>query len=266
MDILSSSIDYLKGVGPTRADLLKKELRIFTYGDLLFHYTFMYIDRSKIHNVSELTYDMPYVQIKGVVTKLEEKGKKRAKRLIAYFKDETGIIELVWFKGARWIKSSIQINKEYIVFGKPTVFSNKLNIAHPEIDIVEQKEISSSTLQGVYNSTEKLNAKGLSSRAISKLVRTLLPLLKNHIQETLSATLIKNLNLPTREEALYDIHNPIDRRALIRAQKRLKFEEFFFLQLHLLKMKLGRVHRCKGYRLSDIGDGFNDFYKKIVRS
>jgi ATP-dependent DNA helicase RecG len=263
MHILSTPIDYLKGVGPIRADLLKKELGIFTYNDLLQHYPFRYIDKSKLHNISELRQDMPYIQIKGCVIKFEEKGHKRAKRLIAHFKDETGIVELVWFKGIRWIKSGVKLNQQYIVFGKPSAYSGNFNIVHPEMDLVEQQQISAS-LQAVYHSTELLNAKGLSSRAIGKLTKVLLPLLKNHLDETLSPHLISKLNLPSREESFLDIHHPKDAKGLVRAQKRLKFEEFFFLQLHLLKMKLTRRQKCKGYNLDNLGEGFNDFYKKYL--
>ena len=263
MHILSTPIDYLKGVGPIRADLLKKELGIFTYNDLLQHYPFRYIDKSKLHNISELRQDMPYIQIKGCVIKFEEKGHKRAKRLIAHFKDETGVVELVWFKGIRWIKSGVKLNQQYIVFGKPSAYSGKFNIVHPEMDLVEQQQ-NSASLQAVYHSTELLNAKGLSSRAIGKLTKVLLPLLKNHLDETLSPHLISKLNLPSREESFFDIHHPKDAKGLVRAQKRLKFEEFFFLQLHLLKMKLTRRQKCKGYNLDNLGEGFNDFYKKYL--
>ena len=207
MHILSTPIDYLKGVGPARADLLKKELGIFTYNDLLEHYPFRYIDRSKFYNISELRQDMPYIQIKGCVIKFEEKGNKRAKRLIAHFKDETGMVELVWFKGTRWIKSGLKLNKQYIVFGKPSIYSGKFNIVHPEMDLQEEKQQISTSLQAVYHSTELLNAKGLTSRAIGKLTKVMLPLLENQLEETLSATLISELNLPSREASFFNIHN-----------------------------------------------------------
>ena len=260
MHILSTPIEYLKGVGPSRADLLKKELKIFTYGDLLSHYPFRYIDKSKIYKISELTKDLPYIQVKGFIVRFEEKGLKRKKRLIAYLKDETGITELVWFKGIRWIKSAIKLNTEYLVFGKPSFYNGKLNIAHPEMDLIEDNHEDINKLKAVYSSTEKLNSKGLSSRVISKLIHSLLPLLKHHLEETLSLEIIKRLNLPSREESLFDIHFPSSARRLVRAQKRLKFEEFFFLQLHLLKMQLTRNSRNKGYTLDKIGDCFNNFY------
>ena len=262
MHILDTPIDFLKGVGPLRSDLLKKELRIFTYGDLLMHYPFRYIDRSKIHTIAELREAMPNIQLKGKIIKFEEKGQKRAKRLIAHFQDETGVIELVWFKGARWIRSSIKLHTEYIVFGKPSAFKGNFNIVHPEMDMQEENQQFTAGLQPVYHATELLNAKGLSSRAIGKLTKELLPFLKNQLEETLSLSLVAKLNLPTRIQALVDVHQPKDAKNLVRAQKRLKFEEFFFLQLHLLKLKLTRNKKFKGYPFENLGEGFNDFYKK----
>ena len=262
MHILDTPIDFLKGVGPLRSDLLKKELRIFNYGDLLMHYPFRYIDRSKIHTIAELRESMPNIQLKGKIIKFEEKGQKRAKRLIAHFQDETGIVELVWFKGARWIRSSIKLHTEYIVFGKPSAFKGNFNIVHPEMDMQEENQQFTTGLQAVYHATELLNAKGLNSRSIGKLIKGLLPLLKNHLEETLSVSLVDKLNLPTRVRALVDVHQPKDAKSLVRAQKRLKFEEFFFLQLHLLKLKLTRNKKFKGYPFENLGDGFNDFYNK----
>lgn len=264
MHILETPIDYLKGVGPTRADLLKKELHIFTYGDLLHHYPFRYIDKSIVYKIADLTADMPFIQLKGQIIKFEEKGQKNSKRLIAQFKDETGILELLWFKGTRWIKSGVKLHTDYIVFGRPTAYKGIFNIVHPELDLQEEEQQISSGLQAVYHSTELLNAKGLSSRAIGKLTKALLPLLNNQLEETLSPHLISKLNLPTREQSFSDVHHPKDAKALVRAQKRLKFEEFFFLQLHLLKLKLTRSQKSKGYAFENLGDGFNDFYKKYL--
>ena len=264
MHILETPIDYLKGVGPTRADLLKKELHIFTYGDLLHHYPFRYIDKSIVYKIADLTADMPFIQLKGQIIKFEEKGQKNSKRLIAQFKDETGILELLWFKGTRWIKSGVKLHTDYIVFGRPTAYKGIFNIVHPELDLQEEEQQIPSGLQAVYHSTELLNAKGLSSRAIGKLTKALLPLLNNQLEETLSPHLISKLNLPTREQSFSDVHHPKDAKALVRAQKRLKFEEFFFLQLHLLKLKLTRIQKSKGYAFENLGDGFNDFYKKYL--
>ena len=261
MAILENPIEYLKGVGPTRAELFKKELSIYTYSDLLHHFPFRYIDKSLIYNICDLSEDLQYIQLRGKIIKFEEKGKFKSKRLIAHFQDDTGIIELVWFKGARWIKSGVKLNSDYIVFGKPSSFNNKFNIVHPELDLLDANINFSPGLQAVYNSTELLNAKGLSSRAISKLVIALLPQIKNNLDENLSPDLIAKLNLPSREKAFNDIHCPKDSKMLVRAQKRLKFEELFFLQLHLIKLKLTRNKKSKGYPFESLGCHFNDFYE-----
>ena len=261
MAILENPIEYLKGVGPTRAELLKKELNIYTYSDLLHHFPFRYIDKSLIYNISDLSEDLPYIQLRGKIIKFEEKGKFKSKRLIAHFQDDTGIIELVWFKGARWVKSGVKLNSDYIVFGKPSAFNNKFNIVHPELDLLDDNVNFSPGLQAVYHSTELLNAKGLSSRTISKLVVTLLPHISNNLEENLSPDLIAKLNLPSREKAFNDIHCPKDSKMLVRAQKRLKFEELFFLQLHLIKLKLTRNKKSRGYPFESLGCHFNDFYE-----
>ena len=261
MAILENPIEYLKGVGPTRAELFKKELNIYTYSDLLHHFPFRYIDKSLIYNISDLSEDLPYIQLRGKIIKFEEKGKFKSKRLIAHFQDDTGIIELVWFKGARWVKSGVKLNSDYIVFGKPSAFNNKFNIVHPELDLLDDNVNFSPGLQAVYHSTELLNAKGLSSRTISKLVVTLLPHISNNLEENLSPDLIAKLNLPSREKAFNDIHCPKDSKMLVRAQKRLKFEELFFLQLHLIKLKLTRNKKSKGYPFKSLGCHFNDFYE-----
>jgi len=265
MHILTTSIEYLKGVGPVRADLLKKELKIFTFRDLLFHFPFRYIDKSKIYLIADLTPEMPNIQLFGKIIKIEEKGHKKSKRLIASFQDDSGVIELVWFKGLRWIKSSIKLNSKYLVFGKPSFFKGIYNIVHPEIDLKEDNDNFFATgFQAVYPSTELLNAKGLNSRAISKLIKTLLPLLKDCFVETLSPDIISKSNLPSRKEAFFNIHIPENTKSLIRAQKRLKFEELFFFQLHLLKTKVNRQEKIKGYSFEILGNNFNNFYQNFL--
>ena len=265
MELLSTPIDFLKGVGPAKADLLKKELRIFTYRDLITYYPFRYVDKSKIFKVSDLNADLPFIQLKGEVLKFETIGKGRAKRLVAHFKDDTGIIKLIWFKGITWIRSSIKLNTEYLVFGKPTSFKNTFSLVHPELDLWEDYNKKAHVgLQGVYHSSEKLSAKGLNSRGILKLIKNLIPLLKNDIKETLSLKILTQLNLPTKEDSLINIHIPKNNNDFIRAQKRLKFEEFFFLQLHLLKLKLIRTKRLKGYPFPKIDIHFNNFYNNHI--
>ena len=265
MELLSTPIDFLKGVGPAKADLLKKELRIFTYRDLITYYPFRYVDKSKIFKVSDLNADLPFIQLKGEVIKFQTIGKGRAKRLVAHFKDDTGIIKLIWFKGTTWIRSSIKLNTEYLVFGKPTSFKNTFSLVHPELDLWEDYNKKAHVgLQGVYHSSEKLSAKGLNSRGILKLIKNLIPLLKNDIKETLSLKILTQLNLPTKEDSLINIHIPKNNNDFIRAQKRLKFEEFFFLQLHLLKLKLIRTKRLKGYPFPKIDTHFNNFYNNHI--
>ncbi len=263
MHILSNPIDYLKGVGPARADLLRKELKIFTYGDLLMHYPFRYIDKTRIYNISELHSVNEFIQLRGKIISFNEKGERRKKRLTAILQDDTGQIELIWFKGIRWIKSSLKLNTEYIVFGKPSLYNQDINIAHPELDLYEEKSFTVG-MQPVYHLTDKLSSRGITNRTLVKLIKTLLPLLSNHIEETLSLELISKLNLPSKQESLFNIHQPKDAKVLSRAIKRLKFEELFFLQLHLIKNKLFRRNKNYGYRLEKIGDFFNTFYHNAL--
>ena len=264
MYFLDTPIEYLKGVGPIRAELLKKEINIFTFSDLLHYYPFRYIDRSIIHKVTELNADMPYIQLKGKIIRFEEKGQKRAKRLIAHFQDETGITELIWFRGIRWIKKGIKTNMEYLVFGKPSAYQNKINIVHPEMDIFDKHQSVSSTLQAVYSTTEHLSGKGLNSKGIRKLIKALLLQIENKIEETLSTCLMERLKLPKREEALINIHFPVDTNKLERAQKRLKFEELFFLQFHLLKIKRIRKKKNNGFVFEKVDNYFEDYYKNFL--
>ena len=207
--------------------------------------------------------DLPYIQLVGEIVRMEEIGAKRSKRLVAYIQDETGLLELVWFKGVKWVKNSVKPNTQYVVFGKPNLFNGKINIAHPEIESVEEyKKGMCNTLQPMYPSSEKLSNKGLNNKAIGKLTQTLLPQLKNQIRETLSTDLLQKLNLPSREEALFDIHFPKNTQDLQRAQYRLKFEELFFIQLQLIQMKQVRQQKLKGHNFSTIGEYFNQFFNE----
>ena len=265
MHILSTPIEYLKGVGPIRSELLKKELYIFTYEDLLLHFPFRYVDKSNIHLISQINDSFPHVQFRGRIKKIEEKGNKRSKRLIAYFQDSSGVIELIWFKSIRWIKQNLDLDKEYIVFGKPSFYSGKPNLVHPDLDVMDGVKEDFMGLHGVYSTTEKLINKGLNSRAISKLVKNLLPLLENNIEENLSDEVLTKFKIPKKKNALINIHISKDLKILERAQKRLKFEELFFLQLHLLKSKQLRKTKTIGYSLADIGENFNDFYNNHLK-
>ena len=260
---LDTPIEYLKGVGPKRAALLKSEIKVFTFNDLLHYFPFRYIDKSKIHRIADITSDLTYVQLKGTISNLKTVGKPRAKRLTAIFSDESGSIELVWFKGFKWLEGKFKPDMEYIVFGKPAIFNNKYNIAHPEVDVPD-KDVPAlgMTLQGHYSCTEKLRSRGLSSRNISKLMTTLLLKARESIPETLSPWIIDKLGLIAREEAFQNIHFPKNNELLRKAQARLKFEELFFIQLRLLKQRLGRIEEVQGHVFENIGQYVNEFYKQ----
>jgi ATP-dependent DNA helicase RecG len=208
---------------------------------------------------------MPYIQFKGKIIKLEEKGLRKSKRLIAHLRDSSGDIELIWFKSVKWIKSSINLDKEYLVFGKPTFYSGKASLVHPELDILDDESIDSRGLHGVYSTTEKLINKGLNSRAISRLIKNLIPHLENNIDESLSQEILDKYKLPNKKEALTNIHLSKDLKELERSQKRLKFEELFFLQLHLVKIKMIRNNKYIGYSLSQLGDNFHNYYKNHLK-
>jgi ATP-dependent DNA helicase RecG len=259
-------IEYLKGVGPQRADILKKELNIFKFEDLLYFYPFRYVDRSKFQKVNEVVSDSVYVQIKGKIRDVKVIGKYRAMRMTAVLEDETGKIELIWFQGIKWLKDKFKPDVEYVVFGKPSFFNNKLNIAHPETETVisHQSIVISSTLQPFYNSTEKLKSKGLDSRGIGKIMRNLMVSAQGSIPEVLSEDIIRPLKLIAREEALINIHFPQNQQLLDRALLRLKFEELFFTQLRLLKLKVIRNQKVKGHVFSKVGEHLNSFYKDYL--
>lgn len=263
--ILDTKIEFLKGVGPSRAELLQKELGIFTFGQLLEYYPFRYVDKSKIYTISEINSDQVYIQLKGKITAIEIIGEKQAKRMVAKFKDATGEIELVWFKGIKWLSSSVKVNQEYVVFGKPTVFNNKYNITHPEIELVDQSLAAKSVgLEGVYYSSEKLSNKGLSAKGIHKIQQNLIQQIKGCIQETLPIEVLDKLNLLSKEEAVINAHAPKNEQTLQKAIFRLKFEELFFLQLQLLQQKVIKTQTIKGFVFGEIGEHFNTFYNNYL--
>lgn len=259
---IETPIEYLKGVGPERGKLLRNELNISCFGDLLSYFPFRYVDRTKFHKTSELDADMPYVQLKGKIISLQELGKNRAQRLVATFKDDFGIIELVWFQGLRWVRNSIKTNVEYVVFGKPAVFNGKFNIAHPEIDEVNEENLKlQSSLQAMYSSSDKLKTRSLDSKGISKLMRELLKNISGKIPETLPAEIIAQNRFVSKETAFYHIHLPQNHDMLKKAENRLKFEELFYIQLLLLKQKNINQKTYHGFRFGTIGEYFNAFYK-----
>ncbi len=262
-EFLDTPIEFLKGVGPKRAELLKKELNVHTFRDLLYYYPFRYVDRSKYLPVAEISTDQGYVQIKGKIRDLQIIGEKRARRMTARLYDDTGQIELVWFRGLKWIRESVKPGQEYVVFGKPSIFNRRYNIAHPEMELaVEHEKSISQTLEGIYSSTEKLKARGLNNKNLVKLLKTLMLKLPGNVQETLSAEVINKLHLLGREKALVNIHFPENTEILNRSRARLKFEELFFIQLKVLQEKIRRQESVPGKVFSEVGSFTNAFYKE----
>ena len=265
VNILDTPIEYLKGVGPKRAALLRSELGVDTFNDLIQYYPYRYIDKSKIYRISEITGDLAYVQLKGKISNMKELGQKRGKRLVATFTDNTGTIELVWFKGIRWYIDKFDPNVEYLVFGRPSIFNKRYNIPHPEVEPFVVKESMGGTLQGLYNTSDKLKNRGLNSRQISKLMFTLVQKLNDDIRETLSEEILHSLNFISKEEALKSIHFPENQELLRKAQARLKFEELFFIQLKLLKYKIGRQEQVSGHIFKKVGNYLNSFYQSNLK-
>jgi ATP-dependent DNA helicase RecG len=244
-------IEYLKGVGPQRAALLNKELNIFTYGDLIQHYPFRYEDRTRFFSVAEIHTEMPYVQLKGKITRKEIIGGGSRKRMVCYFQDETGQIELVWFQGLSWIAEKIKIGAQYVVFGKPNKFGKHYSIAHPELDVVSVSSEKGRSLQPVYPVTENLRLKRMDSKVLSKLMHDLLVLARDKIRETLPEKILRAEALLSKREALLSVHFPANHDVLNEAVQRLKFEELFYIQLRLLKLKLVRKEKYKGIIFND---------------
>jgi ATP-dependent DNA helicase RecG len=263
---LDTTIEFLKGVGPKRAEILQKELGIFTYGQLLTYYPFRYIDRTRFYKINELQPDLPYVQVLGRITGKETTGEKHKKRIVARLTDETGTIELVWFQSLKWVDENVMRGKVYIAFGKPAVFNGSFSISHPEMETYPRPVTvtGNMTLQPVYNSTEKLKKFSLDSKGIQKLQALLIEQCLPEVKETIPAYILEKYKLVNRREALLNIHFPKDPISLRRAERRLKFEELFFIQLQLLSSKQFREMKFKGHLFSTVGDRVNNFYKDIL--
>lgn len=251
MSFFDTSIEFLKGVGPQRAALLQKELNIFTFGDLIQHYPFRYEDRTRFYQIKEVNELMPSVQLKGRITEFEALGQGNRKRLVGYFTDGSGELELVWFQGIHWVLQKIKVQQEYIVFGKPNRYGSTLSIAHPEIDIVTEKKEKGGYLQPVYSLSERLRTKHIDSKFISKIQQDLLRAAQQHLRETLPDHLLQKHLLVSKKVAINNIHFPKDYAHLTLAQHRLKFEELFFIQLRLIKMKLVRQEKFRGQVFND---------------
>ncbi|MFY0714279.1 ATP-dependent DNA helicase RecG [Seonamhaeicola sp. NFXS20] len=258
---LQTPIDYLKGVGPNRADLLRKELSIHTYQDLLNLFPNRYIDRTRYYKINQIQQSNAEIQVVGVITGFKEVAQKRGKRLVGTFQDDTGTMELVWFRGHKWIRESLKLNTSYVIFGKTNWFNGKFSMPHPDIETTEEhKKGLSSGIQPIYPSTEKLSNKGISNRVVSKIVQQLFLETKGRFAETLSPNLITELQLISKSEALLNIHFPKSQELLAKAQLRLKFEELFFIQLQLILKNLIHKSKIKGYPFKKVGTYFNTFF------
>lgn len=261
-DISNTDIKYLPGVGPKKAEILNKEVDIFSVEDLLHYYPYKYIDRSRIYYIHEVDGNMPYIQLKGRITAFESAGEGRNKRLIAHFTDGTGFIDLVWFQGARFITDKYKVNLPYLVFGKPTAFGSKFNIAHPDIDPYIEEKAEQTNLMGYYNTTEKMKTHYLNSKAMQKIMTGALASALPHVVETLPQTIIEKANLLPLKEAIRNIHFPLNPTILRDAQYRLKFEELFYLQLNIFRYTSDRRAKLKGFVFTQVGNYFNSFYEK----
>ena len=254
------SIMYLPGVGPKKKEILSKELGICSYGDLLEYYPYKYVDRTKVFHISELTTEMPFVQIRGRILSFEEFDMgKRNKRVVAHFSDGFGVVDLVWFRGAQYIYKTYKTDTEYIVFGKPTFYGGRFQFAHPDIDDAQSLQLSDMGMQPYYGTTEKMKKMGLTSRTIEKIAKTLIEKLPT-LPETLPDFITNRLHLVSRNEALHNIHYPHSHQELQKAQVRLKFEELFYVQLNILRYASDQRRKYRGYVFNRVGEIFNHFY------
>lgn len=257
-------VKYISGVGPQRATLLAKELNIHSVHDLLYYFPYKYVDRSKIYAIEEVTGELPYIQVRGQITAFETAGEGRGKRLIAHFTDGTGFIDLIWFQGIKYVVNRYKVHQEYIVFGKPTVYNGRLNIAHPDLDPASEVQLSNLGMQPYYNTTEKMKRSFLNSHAIEKMMLNAMPLLKEPLPETLTPEIIAQQHLMPLNEALCNIHFPQNNDALRQAQLRLKFEELFYVQLNILRYASDRRRKFRGYIFRHVGAFFNTFYNNYL--
>ncbi len=259
-DITTRDIKYLTGVGPQRAAILNKELGIFSLRDLLYNFPYKYVDRSRFYAIRDLDDSLPYIQLKGQIMSFESVGEGRQRRLIAHFTDGTGFVDLVWFKGINYILGKYKLRQEYVVFGKPTVFNHRINIAHPDIDLAAELKLSNMGLRPYYNTTEKMKRSSLNSQAIEKLMGHMMELLQEPLAETLTPAILSEHHLMSLTEALKHIHFPQNAEMLRKAQYRLKFEELFYVQLNILRYAKDRQQRYRGYVFEHVGTIFNTFY------
>ena len=266
IDILQQDIQYLPGVGPNRKKMLSQELGIETFGDLLQYYPYKHVDRSRLYDIGELNGDMPFVQVKGHILSFETfKMSARKERVVAHFTDGTGkVMDLTWFNGGKYAKQSYKIGTEYVIFGRPNVFNGRINVTHPDIDAADKLELSTMGMQPYYNTTEKMKKSGLNSRAIERLTKSLIDIIKDPIAETIPDFITSRLHLMSRDEALRKIHYPLDAKELEKARTRLKFEELFYVQLNILRYASDHRRKYRGYVFSHVGNFFNTFFHQYL--
>ena len=261
-DLKTRDIKYLQGVGPQRAALLSKELNIASLHDLLYYFPYKYVDRSRLYYIHEIDGNMPYIQLKGEILSFETIGEGRNRRLVAHFSDGTGVVDLVWFQGIKYLMGRYKVHEEYIVFGKPTVFNGRINVAHPDIEQAKDLTLSSMGLQPYYNTTEKMKSSGLNSHAMEKLVKNAFALLQFPLPETIAPKIIEKHHLMSLDEAIRQIHFPQNPELLRKAQYRLKFEELFYIQLNILRYAKDRQKKFRGLYFERVGETFNTFYSQ----
>jgi ATP-dependent DNA helicase RecG len=262
---LAQDIKYLAGVGPKKATLLNEELGIFTFHDLLYYFPYKYVDRTKFYSIAEINSQMPYVQIVGKIVSFETVGEGAKARLNAVFADKTGTMDLVWFKGTKWVEKNVQKQVEYVVYGKPALFNGRVNVVHPEIEPFDEVEkLVSGSVQAFYNTTEKMKKNFLTSKTILRLQYNLQQYIRGQISETLPKWFVDKYKLQALNEALQIIHIPRNVDQLRKAQFRLKFEELFFIQLKILSLKSKREQKFRGHIFSVIGQNFNNFFHQCI--
>ena len=263
VDLSVRDIKFLQGVGPQRAAILEKELGIRSFKDLLYYFPYKYVDRSRLYLVREIDGNMPYIQLRGRILSFETFGEGRQRRLVGHFTDGTGVVDLVWFQGLKYVEGRFKVNEEYIVFGKPTVFNGRINVAHPDIDPADSLKLSEMGLEPYYNTTEKMKRHNLHSHAVEKLMKNLFHVLRGEtLDETLSPSIVAACHLMPLSEALYNIHFPRNPELLRKARYRLKFEELFYVQLNILRYTKERRNKFRGLVFSKVGDIFNTFYSR----
>ena len=263
-DLRHSELTYLPGIGPRRAALLQAELGISTWHDLLYTFPYKHIDRSRLYRVSELTADMPFVQLRGRIVGMEQSGQGRKARLVAHFTDGEGFVDLVWFQGIRYVASTLKQDRDYIVFGRPNAFNGRINIAHPDVDPAEDLSLSRMCMQPYYSTTEKMRRSGLTSRSLEQFTSKLLDLLKEPVPETLPDVMRRQLGLMPLDEALRAAHYPQSAEQLARAMARLKFDELFFIQLSIQLYARQRQASRVGHTFTHVGPLFNEFYSQCL--